>query len=117
MPASATEVPAPGFVVTPHAYGLKTGFEAIFQHKEGGRTIGFNSEYDALPKVGHACGHNLIAMGGVAGILSSRVSFRLLNSLKAALACAEALEQHGIPGKVVLLGTPAEESVFSCCSS
>jgi len=82
-----------GFKVTPHAYGIETAWEATYQHKEGGRTIGFNSEEDALPKVGHACGHNLIAIGGIA----------------AALGCAEALKKHDLPGKVVLLGTPAEE--------
>ena len=45
---------------------------------------------DALPGVGHACGHNLIGMAGVA------------------IACAlkAAMEKHNIPGKIVLLGTP-----------
>lgn len=42
------------FEVTPHAYGLETAWEATYQHKEGGRTIGFNSEEDALPGIGHA---------------------------------------------------------------
>lgn len=56
-----------GFKVTRKAYGTETGFEAVFQHSEGGRTIGFNSEMDALPGFNtpssraHACGHNLIA--------------------------------------------------------
>ncbi|KAF8605974.1 amidohydrolase [Ceratobasidium sp. AG-I] len=57
------------------------------------RVIGFNSEMDALPGIGHACGHNLIAIIGVA----------------AALALKRAMEKHKIPGKVVILGTPAEE--------
>lgn len=48
---------------------------------------------DALPGIGHACGHNLIAVAGCA----------------AAIGVASALRQHKIPGKVVLLGTPAEE--------
>jgi hypothetical protein len=45
---------------------------------------------DALPGVGHACGHNLIGMAGVA------------------IACAlkAAMEKHNISGKIVLLGTP-----------
>ncbi|KAG8690227.1 hypothetical protein FRC11_013053 [Ceratobasidium sp. 423] len=55
--------------------------------------IGFNSEMDALPGIGHACGHNLIAMVGVA----------------AALGLKSAMEKHNIPGKIILLGTPAEE--------
>ncbi|KAL5638572.1 hypothetical protein ACGC1H_005291 [Rhizoctonia solani] len=55
--------------------------------------IGFNSEMDALPGIGHACGHNLIAIVGVA----------------AALGLKSAMEKHNIPGRIVLLGTPAEE--------
>jgi len=82
-----------GFEVKPHAYGLDTAFEAVFQHKEGGRVVGFQSEMDALPGVGHACGHNLIAISGVAATLS----------------VAAALKKLDIPGKVILLGTPAEE--------
>lgn len=48
---------------------------------------------DALPGIGHACGHNLIAIAGV-GV---------------ALALRAALIKHDLPGKIVLLGTPAEE--------
>ncbi|KAH7322241.1 hypothetical protein B0J17DRAFT_723574 [Rhizoctonia solani] len=55
--------------------------------------IGFNSEMDALPGIGHACGHNLIAIIGVA----------------AALGLKSAMEKHDIPGRIILLGTPAEE--------
>ena len=69
---------------------LPTAWEARFTHGTGGRTIGVNSEMDALPGVGHACGHNLIAMTGVA----------------IALAIADALEKFDVPGTVVLLGTP-----------
>lgn len=50
-------------------------------------------ELDALPGIGHACGHNLIAISGVA----------------AALSVAEALVKHDIAGRVILHGTPAEE--------
>ncbi|KAG6818875.1 hypothetical protein H0H93_000701, partial [Arthromyces matolae] len=60
----------------------------------GGRVIGVNSEMDALPGIGHACGHNLIGMSG----------------LGVAIAIKAAMEAHHIPGKVVLLGTPAEEA-------
>ncbi|KAL3296359.1 Aminobenzoyl-glutamate utilization protein B [Colletotrichum asianum] len=53
----------------------------------------FNSEFDALPGLGHACGHNLIATVGVA----------------AAIGVKDALESGSVKGSVVLLGTPAEE--------
>ncbi|KAJ7504386.1 hypothetical protein B0H11DRAFT_514896 [Mycena galericulata] len=82
-----------GFTVTKHYLGLPTAFRAEFNHGKGGRVLGVNSEYDALKGLGHACGHNLIAVAGC-GV---------------ALAIKAALEAHNIPGKVVLLGTPAEE--------
>lgn len=49
-------------------------------------------ETDALPGIGHACGHNLIAVASV-GV---------------ALATAEVVRKKGLGGKVVLFGTPAE---------
>lgn len=61
--------------------------------KKAGRTIGILAEYDALPEIGHACGHNVICATGVGAFL--------------VLARAHAKAQ--LPGKVVLLGTPAEE--------
>jgi amidohydrolase len=75
-----------------HAYGLETSFEA--EAGSGGRLITFNAEYDALPGIGHACGHNLIAT----------------SSLAAFVATAEALRASSIAGRVRLLGTPAEEA-------
>ncbi|KAH9172935.1 hypothetical protein EDB89DRAFT_1961708 [Lactarius sanguifluus] len=83
-----------GFTVTRHYLGLATAWRAEFKRGVRGRTIGVNAEMDALPGIGHACGHNLIAMAGV-GV---------------ALALRAALEKHDVPGTVVLLGTPAEES-------
>ncbi|KAJ7442270.1 hypothetical protein FB451DRAFT_1297611 [Mycena latifolia] len=82
-----------GFTVTKHYLGLATAFRAEFTHGQGGRVLGVNAEYDALKGLGHACGHSLIAESGC-GV---------------ALAVKAALEAHDIPGKVVLLGTPAEE--------
>ena len=71
-------------------YHLDTAWVATSSHGNGGRVLGVNSEMDALPGVGHACGHNLIAIAGVA----------------VSLAVKAALIEHDIPGKVVLLGTP-----------
>ena len=79
-----------GWEVTKHYLGLDTAWRAEFVVGTGGRTLGVNSEMDALPGIGHACGHNLIAIAGV-GV---------------ALAVKAALEKHSVPGKVVLLGTP-----------
>jgi len=88
-----------GFKVTPHYKDLDTAWLATFTHGSGGRNLGFNSEMDALPGIGHACGHNLIAIGGVA----------------AALSVAAAMKEHNISGRVTLLGTPAEEGGNGKC--
>lgn len=81
-----------GYKVTRHAYGINTSFEA--EYGNGGRLVVFNAEYDALPGLGHACGHNLIATSSVAAFIGT----------------AKALETYQISGRVRLLGTPAEES-------
>ncbi|KAJ0268121.1 hypothetical protein Brms1b_013132 [Colletotrichum noveboracense] len=57
-----------GFKVTRSAYNLSTAFRAEFSNGEG-RAVSFNSEFDALPDLGHACGHNLIATVGVAAAI------------------------------------------------
>ena len=71
------------------AYDLETAFEASVGDK--GSTIAVLCEYDALPDIGHACGHNIIATAG----------------LGAGLAAATVAERMG--GALRILGTPAEE--------
>lgn len=90
-----------GFAVTKH-YLLRTAWVATYTHGTGGRALGVNSEMDALPGIGHACGHNLIAIAGVA----------------VALAVKHVLETLDVPGKVVLLGTPGQLVVRAvvCCT-
>ncbi|CAJ0747646.1 351_t:CDS:10, partial [Entrophospora sp. SA101] len=84
-----TYLKSKGFEVTPSAYGIETAFTAEFQSKAGkGRTVSFNSG------IGHACGHNLIAISGVA----------------AAIGIKSVIEKYEIEGTVKLLGTPAEET-------
>lgn len=78
-----------GFQVTRH-YLLETAWVARYTHGKGGHTLGINSEMDALPGIGHACGHNLIAISGVA----------------VAIAVKAVLEKFDISGTIVLLGTP-----------
>jgi amidohydrolase len=71
------------------AYGLDTAFAARAGRE--GPVIAVCCEYDALPGIGHACGHNIIAAAG----------------LGAGLAAAALADTAG--GRVVILGTPAEE--------
>ncbi len=80
-----------GFRVERGAYGMPTAFRA--EAGSGGPVVAVLCEYDALPGIGHACGHNLIAASGIA----------------AGLALREALAAAGADGTVVVLGSPAEE--------
>jgi amidohydrolase len=79
-----------GYEVTGGIAGLKTAFSAVLG--QGGPNIALLCEYDALPGLGHACGHNLIAMASVG----------------AALGLAPCLDELG--GTITVLGTPAEET-------
>jgi amidohydrolase len=78
-----------GFDVEQPAYGMETAFRGVWGH--GPVTIAVCSEYDALPEIGHACGHNLIATAGVGAAVA------LIKSLDPADA------------RIIVLGTPAEE--------
>lgn len=79
-----------GFEITAAAGGLGTAFRA--DYGSGPLVIGVCAEYDALPEIGHACGHNIIAASAVG----------------TALALADVADELGLT--VALIGTPAEES-------
>jgi amidohydrolase len=79
-----------GHAVEKGVAGMPTAFRARAGKPDGAR-VAILAEYDALPEIGHACGHNLIATAAVGAFV----------------AAARAAEAHG--GEVVLLGTPAEE--------
>ena len=72
--------------------GMDTAFKATFDSGKPGMTIGYLCEYDALPKIGHGCGHNMI------GVMSAG----------AGGALSKVLDEIG--GKVIVYGTPAEET-------
>lgn len=72
-------------------FTLETAFEARLPTRGDGPTVAILAEYDALPGIGHACGHNLIATAALGATLGLQ-------------AIADEL-----PGKVRLIGTPAEE--------
>ena len=99
-----------GFTIDRGAGGMPTAFVA--RHGEGSPAVGILAEYDALPGVGNApvperqsredavtsgqgCGHNLFGAASVG----------------AALALRNVIESAGLPGSVILYGTPAEETV------
>ncbi len=91
-----------GFEVTMPVAGLETAFRAVFRVGKGAPaapSVAFLAEYDALPGIGHACGHNIIAAA----------------ALGAGIALAEVLSAAGaasFPASATIIvdGTPAEES-------
>ena len=82
-----------GFEVEHPAGSLATAVRAVRRGGRGGTKprIGILAEYDALPGLGHGCGHNTMAASGVG----------------AAIALAAVADE--LPGEIVFLGTPAEE--------
>lgn len=81
-----------GFHVEEQYLGIPTCFRAEYDSGKPGRTVAYLSEYDALPDIGHGCGHNLICVSGLTAALVTKALI------------------HEVGGKVVLLGTPAEET-------
>ena len=82
-----------GFAVERGVAGVETAFKAVYRHGEGGPNIGLLCEYDALPGIGHACGHHMQG--------------------PSILAAAKAMKDAEIrkPYTITVYGTPAEESV------
>jgi len=72
--------------------GVETAFRATMNGGAGsGPTVAILAEYDALPEIGHGCGHNLIAMAGMGAGLGVLANLKSLH------------------GRVMVIGTPAEE--------
>lgn len=80
------------FQIEKEFVGIKTAFKATYTSKKDGPKIAFLAEYDALPKIGHGCGHNILGTA----------------STGAGLILKEFVEELG--GEVIVIGTPAEES-------
>lgn len=88
----SSELEKLGFAVERGSLGLSTAFVAEYRAEKPGPTVGLLAEYDALPEIGHACGHHLIctmALGAAAGLRA-------------------VLDETG--GAVRVYGTPAEET-------
>ncbi|NLJ58744.1 MAG: M20 family metallopeptidase [Tissierellia bacterium] len=81
-----------GFTVEENFSGVETGFKAVYKGKKDGITVAYMSEYDALPGIGHGCGHNIL------GTVSTG----------AGIVLKELVDEIG--GTVVVFGTPAEET-------
>lgn len=80
-----------GFQVARGIGGLETAFRAEAYGVGDGPTVALLAEYDALPELGHACGHNIMGTAALGA------------------ACAVKSVLAELPGRVVVIGTPAEE--------
>ena len=81
-----------GFQVERGVGGVETAFTATLSGGAGdGPTVAVLAEYDALPDIGHGCGHNLIAMAAIGAGLGLQANLQSL------------------PGRIMVIGTPAEE--------
>lgn len=89
--ALIAQLQSAGFVIEQPLGNLPTAFRATFDSGKPGPRVALLAEYDALPDLGHACGHNLIGTASVAAALA----------LKA--ACPD------LGGRLLVIGTPAEE--------
>ena len=86
-----------GFEITENFHEIPWCFRACYDSGRPGLTVGMTAEYDALPEIGHGCGHNIIATAPAG----------------AAVALKSSIDELG--GKVVLYGTPAEECFVRKC--
>ena len=81
-----------GFIVEDNFLGFETAFKAVYKGNKPGPTIAYLVEYDALPGIGHGCGHNILgATTTGAGIILRQLI-------------------DAIGGTVYVLGSPAEEN-------
>lgn len=80
-----------GFEIERGVADLETAFIATWEGEPGGPTIGILAEYDALPGLGHACGHNIIGTSAVGAAIALKDAF------------------PNLKGKIKVIGTPAEE--------
>jgi metal-dependent amidase/aminoacylase/carboxypeptidase family protein len=81
-----------GFTVEPGIVGRPTAFKAVLDSGKPGPSVAFLCEYDALPEIGHGCGHNMIGT----------------MSCGAAAGLSKVLDKTG--GRIVVFVTPAEET-------
>jgi len=82
-----------GFEVTAPVGGLETAFVASWRGDRPGPVVAFAGEYDALPEVGHGCGHNLMCASSAGGAI-----------------VAAGLLGRDFAGEIRFIGTPAEEA-------
>lgn len=81
-----------GFTVETNFCGFETAYKAVYKGAKSGPKIAMLAEYDALPEIGHGCGHNMIAMVSVGSGIAMR----------------KYADTYG--AEITVIGTPAEET-------
>ncbi|MHA2041148.1 MAG: M20 family metallopeptidase [Candidatus Thorarchaeota archaeon] len=89
----ANELEKAGFTVELGVAGMETAIRAVHPDESDGPSVAILAEYDALPELGHACGHNMIGSAALGACLA-------LGKIK-----------KDLPGRLIFLGTPAEEDI------
>lgn len=104
-----------GYQVRRKAYNLDTALEIEYSNGTDGRVVAFNAEYDALPGIGHACGHNLIATSSIAAFIATceTMKARFPDSAYTVRLLGTPAEESG-GGKVKLLDAGAYKNVDAC---
>lgn len=95
-----------GYTVRRGVAGLETAFRAELGDASTGPTIALVAEYDALPEIGHACGHNIIGTAAIAAGVALR---SVMDELKGRVVVVGAPAEEGGGGKVILV----EHGVFA----
>jgi amidohydrolase len=95
-----------GYTVQRGIAGLETAFRAEIGDPAAGPTVALVAEYDALPEIGHACGHNIIGTAAIAAGVALRA---VMDELKGRVVVVGAPAEEGGGGKVILV----EQGVFA----
>lgn len=92
-----------GFSVEKGVADMPTAFRADFCLGTGGPKLAVFSEYDALPGIGHACGHNIIASAGVGAAIVAAKILGAMPDINATIVCFGSPGEEGGGGKVLLI--------------
>jgi amidohydrolase len=97
-----------GFAVEQGVAGLETAFVATLRGRDDAPTVAFLAEYDALPGLGHACGHNLIGASAIGAGLAMKT---VLSELAGTIQVVGTPAEEGGGGKVYMVGAGVFEGV------
>jgi len=105
----SSELRKHGFAVERGIAGMRTAFKAVLAlGKHTGPNLAYLAEYDALPHIGHACGHNII---GTSAVFSAIALSRLVGKLDGRITVLGTPDEEGSGGKIPLVKAGVFEGV------